>query len=451
MKKMKISFISLGCDKNLVDSEKMLAMMYDLGYEVTDDISDAEAVVINTCCFIHDAKQESINTIIETAGYKKTGRLKYLIVTGCLATRYHAEISECLPEVDAILSSSAADELDACIKKLAGKGLKDKSIIKDINRDPDLGKKRLHNNLKNYAYLKIAEGCSKHCTYCVIPSIKGEYRSFPFVDIISEARDAVKMGKNELILIAQEITVYGMDIYGRKRLSDLLYALSEIEGLEWIRLMYCYPEEIDDELIKAIRDIDKVCKYIDMPIQHISDGILKKMGRKTTGKDIRTLIGKLRKEIPGIAIRTSLITGFPGETEEDHEELLEFIKEYRLDRVGVFTYSKEENTPAARFKPVVLKKIKEKRRKELMLAQQQIVFEENKKLYGKVMPAVAEGYLPEEKVYVFRTYRDAPDVDGCCFVSSDRDIVLGTMINVKINGAAGYDLTADVSQNEEVL
>ena len=451
MKKMKISFISLGCDKNLVDSEKMLAMMCDLGYEVTDEISDAEAVVINTCCFIHDAKQESIDTIIETAGYKKTGRLKYLIVTGCLATRYYAEISEYLPEVDAILSSSAADELDNCIKKLSGKGLPEKSIIKDINRDPDLGKKRLHNNLKNYAYLKIAEGCSKHCTYCVIPSIKGEYRSFPFEDIIAEARDAVKNGKTELILIAQETTVYGTDLYGKKRLSELLYALNEIEGLKWIRLMYCYPEEIDDELICAIRDIDKVCKYIDMPIQHISDTILKKMGRKTTGKDIRTLIGKLRKEIPGIAIRTSLITGFPGETEEDHAELLDFIKKYRLDRVGVFTYSKEENTPAAKFKPVVLKKIKEKRRKELMLAQQQIVFEENEKLYGKVMPAVAEGYLPEEKVYVFRTYRDAPDVDGCCFVSSDMDIILGTVMNVKITGAAGYDLTAlpDKSCNVE--
>lgn len=443
MKKMKISFISLGCDKNLVDSEKMLAMMNDSGYEVTDIIADAEAVIINTCCFIHDAKQESIDTIIETAGYKKTGRLKYLIVTGCLATRYHDEISEYLPEVDAILSSSAADELDSCLKKLSGKGLESKSIIKDINRDPDLGKKRLHNNLKNYAYIKIGEGCSKHCTYCVIPSIKGEYRSFPFEDIISEARDAVEKGKNELILIAQETTVYGTDLYGRKRLSELLYALNDIEGLEWIRLMYCYPEEIDDELINAIRDIDKVCKYIDMPIQHISDSILKRMGRKTTGDDIRKLIVKLRKEIPGIAIRTSLITGFPGETEEDHTELLEFIKEYRLDRVGVFTYSKEENTPAARFKPAVLKKIKEKRRKELMLAQQEIVFEENEKLYGKVLKAVAEGYLPEEKVYVARTYRDAPDVDGCCFVSSDRDIVLGTVTDVKINGAVGYDLTAE--------
>lgn len=442
MKKMKISFISLGCDKNLVDSEKMLAMMNDSGYEITDNAADADAVVINTCCFIHDAKQESIDTIIETAGYKKTGRLKYLIVTGCLATRYHDEISEFLPEVDAILSSSATDELDSCLKKLSGKGLESKSIIKDINRDPDLGKKRLHNNLKNYAYIKIGEGCSKHCTYCVIPSIKGEYRSFPFEDIVSEAEDAVKKGKNELILIAQETTVYGIDLYGRKRLADLLYALNDIEGLDWIRLMYCYPEEIDDELIKAIRDIDKVCKYIDMPIQHISDGILKRMGRKTTGDDIRKLIIGLRKEIPGIAIRTSLITGFPGETEEDHAELLKFIKEYRLDRVGVFTYSKEENTPAARFKPVVLKKIREKRRKELMLAQQEIVFEENKKLCGKKLQAVVEGYLPEEKVYVARTYRDAPDVDGCCFVSSDRDIVSGTVTDVRINGAVGYDLTA---------
>jgi len=440
---MKISFISLGCDKNLVDSEKMLAMMMDKGYEVTDDVTKAEAVVINTCCFIHDAKQESIDTIIETAGLKKTGRLKYLIITGCLATRYHDEIKEFLPEVDVILSSSAADEIDSAIKKLKAKRLKDKCIIKDINKDPDLGTKRLHNNHKNYAYIKIAEGCSKHCTYCVIPSIKGEYRSVPFEVIVTEAEDAVKNGKNELILIAQETTVYGVDLYGKKRLPELLERLNKIEGLEWIRLMYCYPEEIDDELIAAMK-LEKVCKYIDMPIQHISDAILKKMGRRTTGADIKRLIKKLRKEIPGIAIRTSLITGFPGETEEDHEQLLKFIRDYKLDRVGVFTYSKEENTPAARFKPAVLKRIKEKRRKELMLAQQDIVFEANKKLSGKKMDVVIEGYMPEDRVYAARTYRDAPDIDGCCFVETDRELVLGTIMNVKINGALGYDLTADV-------
>ena len=437
---MKISFISLGCDKNLVDSEKMLAMMMDKGYEVTDDVTKAEAVVINTCCFIHDAKQESIDTIIETAGLKKTGRLKYLIITGCLATRYHDEIKEFLPEVDVILSSSAADEMDSAIKKLKAKRLKDKCIIKDINKDPDLGTKRLHNNLKNYAYIKIAEGCSKHCTYCVIPSIKGEYRSVPFEKIVAEAEDAVKNGKNELILIAQETTVYGVDLYGKKRLPELLERLNKIEGLEWIRLMYCYPEEIDDDLIEAMSSCEKVCRYIDMPIQHISDNVLKRMGRRTCSQDIKDKINKLREKIPGIVIRTSLITGFPAETEEEHEELLSFIKEYRLEKVGVFTYSKEEGTPAAKLKPQVLKRIKERRKKELMLEQQKVVFAQNKALKGKVMRAVVEGFLPEENVYVARTYRDAPDIDGCVFVESDRELVLGTMIDVRIRKASGYDL-----------
>ena len=438
----KIMFISLGCDKNLVDSEKMSAELIEAGFSVTDESREAEVCVINTCCFIHDAKQESIDTIIETGELKKKGKLKYLIITGCLATRYAEDIKEALPEVDAILSSSASDELIATINSLYKGNLKDKSISKPIDREPEHKALRLHNTLKNYAYLKIADGCSKHCTYCVIPSIKGAYRSFPMEDIIKEAEDAVKKGKNELILVGQETTIYGTDLYGKKTLPKLLSELNKIEGLEMIRLMYCYPEEIDNELIQSIKTLDKVAKYIDMPIQHISDDVLKRMGRKTSGNDIRKLIRKLRREIPGIVIRTSLIAGFPGETEEDHKQLVDFLKEFKLERVGVFTYSKEEGTPAAKMKPQILKKVKEAWRKELMLTQQGIVFEANAALTGKRFKAVVEGRLEEENVYVGRTYRDAPDIDGYCFIKSERDLVLGDIIKVKIEKASGYDLIA---------
>ena len=438
----KIMFISLGCDKNLVDSEKMSAELIEAGFSVTDESREAEVCVINTCCFIHDAKQESIDTIIENGELKKKGKLKYLIITGCLATRYAEDIKEALPEVDAILSSSASDELIATVNSLYKGNLKDKSISKPIDREPEHKALRLHNTLKNYAYLKIADGCSKHCTYCVIPSIKGAYRSFPMEDIIKEAEDAVKKGKNELILVGQETTIYGTDLYGKKTLPKLLSELNKIEGLEMIRLMYCYPEEIDNELIQSIKTLDKVAKYIDMPIQHISDDVLKRMGRKTSGNDIRKLIRKLRHEIPGIVIRTSLIAGFPGETEEDHKQLVDFLKEFKLERVGVFTYSKEEGTPAAKMKPQILKKVKEAWRKELMLTQQGVVFEANAALTGKRFKAVVEGRLEEENVYVGRTYRDAPDIDGYCFIKSERDLVLGDIIKVKIEKASGYDLIA---------
>ena len=438
----KIMFISLGCDKNLVDSEKMSAELIEAGFSVTDESREAEVCVINTCCFIHDAKQESIDTIIETGELKKKGKLKYLIITGCLATRYAEDIKEALPEVDAILSSSASDELITTVNSLYKGNLKDKSISKPIDREPEHKALRLHNTLKNYAYLKIADGCSKHCTYCVIPSIKGAYRSFPMEDIIKEAEDAIKKGKNELILVGQETTIYGTDLYGKKTLPKLLSELNKIEGLDMIRLMYCYPEEIDNELIQSIKTLDKVAKYVDMPIQHISDDVLKRMGRKTSGNDIRKIIRKLRREIPGIVIRTSLIAGFPGETEEDHKQLVDFLKEFKLERVGVFTYSKEEGTPAAKMKHQILKKVKEAWRKELMLTQQGIVFEANAALTGKRFKAIVEGRLEEENVYVGRTYRDAPDIDGYCFIKSERDLVLGDIIKVKIEKASGYDLIA---------
>lgn len=435
--------ISLGCDKNLTDSEKIIGGLINNNHEITDEASEAEVIVINTCCFIHDAKQESIEAILEAAENKKTGKLKYLLVTGCLATRYTDEILEAIPEVDCVLSASAQDALFEVINKLeAGETVSGK-LVKDPDNDPDLGKSRVFSNLKNYAYLKIAEGCNKHCTYCVIPSIKGNYRSRRFEDILEEAKLIADNGKNEILVIAQETTVYGTDLYGKKRLGELLNAISEIEGIEWIRVLYCYPEEIDDSLIEAMKINPKICKYIDMPIQHASDTVLKRMGRRTNYAEITSLINKLRAEIPGIAIRTSLITGFPGETEEEHAELVKFVSDMKLDRVGVFTYSREENTPAYKMKPQIKKAIKEKRRKELMLIQQQNVFTKNEELVGNVEDIIIDGKLPEEDVYIGRTYRDAPDIDGYCFVKADREIISGSIIKCVIKAANGYDLLAE--------
>lgn len=438
---MKIMLISLGCDKNLTDSEKLLALLVKHGHEITDEENEAEMLIINTCCFIHDAKQESIETILGAAELKK-GKLKFLAVTGCLATRYSEEIRTEIPEVDIIVSASAIDKLVEIADDISAGRKADKMHIYDADRNPVLGTDRIFSGFKNYAYLKIAEGCNKHCTYCVIPSIKGSFRSRPFEEIIGEAEKIAECGKNEILLIAQETTVYGTDLYGRKRLPELLERLNEIDGIDWIRVLYCYPEEIDDELIDAMSRLDKVCKYIDMPIQHASDAILKRMGRRTDNAEICEIIGKLRKAMPEIAIRTSLITGFPGETEEDHAQLLAFVREMKLDRVGVFTYSKEENTPAAKLRPQITKAVKNKRRRELMLEQQKNVFEKNRSLVGTVEKVMIEGLLPEENVYVGRTYRDAPDIDGCCFVSSERELMSGTIIDAVIEKADGYDLIA---------
>lgn len=438
---MKIMLISLGCDKNLTDSEKLLALLAKHGHEITDEEKEAEMLIINTCCFIHDAKQESIETILEAAELKK-GKLRCLAVTGCLATRYSEEIRTEIPEVDIIVSASAVDKLVEIADDVSADRKAEKMHIYDADRNPVLGNDRIFSGFKNYAYLKIAEGCSKHCTYCVIPSIKGNFRSRPFEEIIDEAVKIAECGKNEIMLIAQETTVYGTDLYGRKRLPELLERLNEIDGIDWIRVLYCYPEEIDDELIDAMSRLDKVCKYIDMPIQHASDTILKRMGRRTDNAEIHQIIGKLREAMPEIAIRTSLITGFPGETEEEHAQLLAFVREMKLDRVGVFAYSKEENTPAAKLRPQITKAVKNKRRRELMLEQQKNVFEKNRSLVGTVEKIMIEGLLPEENVYVGRTYRDAPDIDGCCFVSSERELMSGTIIDAVIEKADGYDLIA---------
>jgi ribosomal protein S12 methylthiotransferase len=437
---MKVLFVSLGCDKNLADSEKMLGALRYSGHELTDNEEEAEAAVVNTCCFIHDAKQESIEMILSLAQLKETASLKYLVITGCLAQRYKDEIIDSIPEVDSVLGTTAYDEIPGVLSRLEAKSLKERIIIKDTSIDPVLPGRRIRSDITHYSYLKIAEGCDKRCTYCVIPDIKGHYRSMDFDALVKEAEELASDGVTELMIVAQETTLYGLDLYGKKRLPELLKRLCAIDGLRMIRLMYCYPEEITDELIDTMASEPKLCHYIDMPIQHASDAVLKRMGRRTNGAQIRNTIEKLRRAIPDIAIRTSLITGFPGETEEDHACLMAFLKECRLDRVGVFTYSREENTPAYRMKDRVTKAVANRRRKDLMALQQSIVFDKNAALAGKQIDVIIDGRIPEDGVYVGRTYMDAPGIDSVVFVRSGRDIISGSVIRVIIEDFKDYDL-----------
>ena len=436
---MRINFISLGCDKNLVDSEYMLGLLKDEGHTLTENMSEAEAIIVNTCCFIHDAKQESIETILEAAEYKTEGICKVLLVTGCLAERYKSEILSEIPEVDGVLGTASFDEIAVALRG-ACDGEK-VEVYKELSHLPLPKTKRLNTTCGYTAYLKIADGCEKFCTYCVIPSIRGKYRSVPMERILEEARLLAADGAKELILVAQETTLYGVDLYGKKALPELLTKLCEIEGPEWIRLLYCYPEEITDELIAVMKEQPKICRYLDLPIQHASDMVLKRMGRRTDKKELMALIRKLRRELPGIVLRTSLITGFPGETEEEHKELLAFVERMRFDRLGVFTYSKEENTPAAKMKGQVTAKEKRRRQKELMRLQQRIAFETAAKRVGKRFTVLIEGKLPGENVYLSRTYMDAPNIDGYLFVESEEHYESGEFVKVKVTGAKGYDLT----------
>ncbi len=439
---MKIMFISLGCDKNLVDSEKMLGMLADKGFEFTDDESEAEVVVVNTCTFIHDAKEESINTLIEMGQYKTEGKLKALIATGCLAQRYHEEIREEIPEVDAILGTTAIEHIVEAVEEvLAGEK---SEHLEDIQYLAAAKGRRVVTTGGHFAYLKIAEGCDKFCTYCIIPKVRGRFRSVPMEDLLAEAKELATQGVKELILVAQETTLYGKDLYGKKCLAELLHKLCEIEDLYWIRILYCYPEEIDDELIAAIRDEEKVVPYLDLPIQHASDTILKRMGRRTSNEDLRRIIGKLRAEIPGIALRTSLITGFPGETEEDHEELYRFVNEMEFDRLGVFTYSREENTPAAVMPNQIDEEVKEARRDEIMELQQAIAFEKAEDMVGQVLWCMIEGKVADEDVYVGRTYKDAPNVDGYIFVQTSATLMTGDFVKVQVTDSNEYDLIGEI-------
>lgn len=440
---MNILFISLGCDKNLVDSEVMLGMLADKGYYFTDDETKADVVVVNTCCFINDAKEESINTILEMAELKKSGQVKALIVTGCLAQRYQEEIQEEIEEVDAIIGTSAIEAIaDTLEEVLSGHR---KNHIEALDKAPAGSRRRIVTTGGYYAHLKIAEGCNKHCTYCIIPKIRGNYRSIPMEKLLSEARQLVQGGVRELILVAQETTLYGVDLYGKKSLPRLLKELCRIEELEWIRLLYCYPEEITKELIQTIREEPKICHYLDIPIQHGSDPVLKRMGRHTDTAQIRQLIGTIREEIPDICIRTTFITGFPGETEKDHENTMEFINEMEFDRLGVFTYSPEEDTPAAEMEHQIEEEVKKKRQEEIMELQQEIAFEAAENMVGKTLTAMIEGKVADEDAYVARTYKDAPGVDGYLFIHTDRQLMSGDFLPVLITGSNEYDLIGEIA------
>lgn len=439
---MNILFVSLGCDKNLVDTEVMLGLLASRGHQMVDSEEIADVIVINTCCFIHDAKEESIQTILEMAEYKKAGSCKALIVTGCLAQRYKQEIIDEIEEVDAVLGTTSYDKIvEAIDEALAGHTSVE---MTDIDALPLVESKRLVTTGGHFAYLKIAEGCDKHCTYCIIPKIRGNFRSVPIERLLKEAEDLVAQGVKEIILVAQETTLYGKDLYGEKSLHKLLRQLCKISGLRWIRILYCYPEEITDELIQVIKEEDKICNYLDLPIQHASDGILKRMGRRTSKEQLVEIIGKLRKEIPDIAIRTTLITGFPGETQEQHEELMEFVDEMEFDRLGVFTYSPEEDTPAAVMPDQIPEDVKEDRQAELMELQQEIAFDLAEEMIGREVLVMIEGKVADENAYVGRTYKDAPNVDGLIFVESEEELMSGDFARVRITGALEYDLMGEI-------
>ena len=439
---MNILFVSLGCDKNLVDSEVMLGLLAQNGHQMVDSEEEADVIVVNTCCFINDAKEESIQTILEMAEYKKDGSIKALIVTGCLAQRYKQEIMDEIEEVDAVLGTTSYDKIVEVIEE-ALQGHK-KLELTDIDALPTVESKRLVTTGGHFAYLKIAEGCDKHCTYCIIPKIRGNFRSVPMERLIKEASDLVEQGVKEIILVAQETTLYGIDLYGKKSLHVLLKELCKIGGLRWIRILYCYPEEITDELIQVIKEEDKICNYLDIPIQHASDGVLKRMGRRTSKQQLIDTVKKLREEIPDIALRTTLITGFPGETVEQHEELMEFVDEMEFDRLGVFTYSPEEDTPAATMPDQIEESVKEDRQAELMELQQEIAFDLAERMIGKEVIVMFEGKVADENVYVGRTYMDAPNVDGLIFVETNEELMSGDFAKVRVTGALEYDLIGEL-------
>lgn len=445
---MKLLFISLGCDKNLVDTEFMLGMLQEdamlraEGLQMTDDEYEADIIIVNSCCFINDAKEESIQTILEMAEHKKDGALKALIVTGCLAQRYQEEIKKEIPEVDAILGTNSYEDIaNAVHQTLEGRFYQNFQTLEGL---PALHTKRMVTTGGHYAYLKIAEGCNKRCTYCIIPYIRGNYRSVPMEDLVAQAKYLVADGAKELILVAQETTLYGIDLYGEKSLHRLLDELNQIPGLFWIRILYCYPEEIYDGLIDAMLRNEKVCHYLDLPIQHANDTILKRMGRRTNQADLVRIITNLRARIPDITLRTTLICGFPGETEEMHEELMRFINAMEFDRLGAFTYSPEEGTPAAGFSEQVEEERKQRWQEEVMELQEEIIFDKNEELKGRELFVFIEGKVADENAYIGRTYRDAPDVDGYIFINTEEELLTGDIARVRVIGAYEYDLIGEL-------
>ena len=440
---MKVLFISLGCDKNLADSEEMLGLLTGKGHEIVDSEEEAEVIVINTCCFIHDAKEESVENILEMAEYKKAGTCKVLIVTGCMAQRYKEEIIQEIPEVDAVLgTTSYMDILKAIDEACEGRHFQE---FRDINELPEDSGRRVLTTGGHYGYLKIAEGCDKHCTYCIIPSLRGRFRSVPQERLIAQAEHMAEQGVKELILVAQETTMYGTDLYGKKTLHLLMKELCKIKGIRWIRVLYCYPEEIYDKLIQVMKEEKKICHYLDLPIQHASDRILKRMGRRTTRAQLTAIIEKLRKEIPDIVLRTTLITGFPGETEADHQEVMEFVDEMEFDRLGAFTYSPEEGTPAETMEGQIPEEVKEERRDEIMELQQEISLEKGNDRIGQELLVMIEGKVSGESAYIARTYGDAPKVDGYIFVQTGELLMTGDFAKVRVTGALEYDLIGELA------
>ena len=439
---MKLLFISLGCDKNLVDSEFMIGMLTQEGIELTDNEEDADIIIVNSCCFIGDAKEESINTILEMAEYRKHGKCKSLIVTGCLAQRYQDEVLKEIPEVDAILGTNSYDSIFEAVKEtLDHHKYQNLHTLEGL---PSLNTKRVVTTGGHFAYLKISEGCNKNCTYCVIPSVRGRYRSVPMEELAAQARELVAGGVKELILVAQETTLYGVDLYGKKSLHLLLDELNKIDGLFWIRIMYCYPEEIYEELIDSIIRNKKVCHYLDLPIQHCNDDILKRMNRKTTKQDIIDIANHLRERIPDITLRTTLICGFPGETAEAHEELMQFVNDMEFDRLGAFTYSPEEGTKAFDMPDQVDEETKAEWQADVMELQEEVIFDKNETLKGMETYAFIEGRVADENAYIGRTYRDAPNVDGYIFINTDEELMTGDIVKVKVVGAYEYDLIGEI-------
>lgn len=445
---MNILMVSLGCDKNLCDSEAMLGLLAKHNYNITNDEQEADAIIVNTCSFIKDAMEESVNTVLEMAKLKQQN-LKYLIVTGCMAQRFKDEIFDEIPEIDACLGTSSFDKILDVIEELKARdGIEDAeeiSVYDDIDRLATITESnKVITSGTFMGYLKIAEGCDKFCTYCVIPHIRGHYRSVPMEQLLKEAEYMASQGIEELVLVAQETTCYGKDLYGEKRLHVLVRELAKIDGIKWIRLMYCYPEEIYDELIDCFKEEPKLLHYIDMPMQHSEDAILKRMGRRTDRASIEAVIGKLREATPDIAIRTSLIAGFPGETQEEHEALMAFLDEQELDRVGVFTYSREDGTPVATFENQIDEETAEQWRNEIMELQQEISLDKNETFVGKIMQVIIEGYSSDDDVYVGRTYRDAPGVDGLVFVNCDYELMSGQIVDVRINEVGPYDMIGGI-------
>lgn len=439
---MKLLFISLGCDKNLVDSEMMLGLLNQAGYTITDNEQEAEVIIVNTCSFIQDAKEESIQTLLEMGQLKENGVCKVLIAAGCLAQRYHQEIAEEIPEVDGIVGTASYDAVVSVVEAALRKERKE--ALEPIDRLPVIVPGRLLTTGGWYAYLKIAEGCDKHCTYCIIPKIRGKYRSIPMEDLLLQAEELAKQGVKELILVAQETTIYGQDLYGKKMLPALLQKLATVSGIVWIRILYCYPEEITDELIEVIRTEKKICHYLDIPIQHASDSVLQQMGRKTNQKQLIQMIEKLRQRIPDIVLRTTLIAGFPGETQQQHEEVMAFVDKMEFERLGVFAYSAEEDTAAAHLPNPVAEEVKERWRDEIMELQQEIAFERAQDQVGRQLTVLIEGKLTEENAYIGRSYMDAPNVDGYVFVTTDEELLSGDFVQVRITGAAEYDLIGEI-------